>query len=182
MNGGAPSGYVPPSGAQEHHGPVAHEVAPAPQLSSTDLSALADYTGLGHEDLNDALRSDSMDASQQARVNAINQALEKLPPHRGMVYRGADLPVGVLDQYQRGAVVTEMAFVSTSLDPAVAHSSAFAGNVEFRIVSKTGRDISSFSTFPTEQEVLFPTGQQFFVVDRRSDLATGRTIIEMVER
>jgi hypothetical protein len=123
-----------------------------------------------------------MDASQQARVDALNHALEKLPQHSGMVYRGADLPPEVLSQYQRGAVVTEVAFLSSSLDPAVAHSSAFAGNVEFRIVSQTGRDISSFSTFPTEQEVLFPSGLQFSVVDRRLDPLTGKTIIEMVER
>src|SRR6185312_13573079 len=116
------------------------------------LSAFADYTGLGHEDLNDALRNSNMDASQHARVEALNGALEKIPPHGGLVYRGADLPPEVLAQYQRGSVVTEIAFVSTSTDPAVAHSSAFAGNVEFRIVSRTGRDISSFSAFPSEQE------------------------------
>jgi hypothetical protein len=108
--------------------------------------------------------------------------LEKLPPHSGMVYRGADLAPDVLAQYQLGAVVTEHAFLSSSLDPAVAHSTAFAGNVEFRIASKTGRDVSSFSTFPTEREVLFPTGLQFYVVDRRFDPLTGKTIIEMAER
>jgi hypothetical protein len=88
----------------------------------------------------------------------------------------------VLARYQPDAVVTERAFLSTSVEPAVAQSSAFAGNVEFRILSKAGRDISSFSTFPTEREVLFPSGTQFYVVDRTSDPATGRTIIEMLER
>jgi hypothetical protein len=92
------------------------------------------------------------------------------------------LPPDVLARYQPDAVVTERAFLSTSVEPAVAQSTAFAGNVEFRILSKTGRDISSFSTFPTEREVLFPTGTQFYVVDRRLDPATGRTIIEMIER
>ncbi len=102
-----------------------------------------------------------MDASQQARVDALNQALEKLPPYNGPVVRGTDLPPDVLAQYQPGAVVTESAFFSTSMDPAVAQSTAFAGNVEFRILSRTGRDISSFSMFPSEQEVLFPTGVRF---------------------
>jgi hypothetical protein len=178
-HGGAPSGLSPQAPTLDHHGPVAHAEQP---LTTGDLSALADYTGLGHEDLNDALRNGPMDASRQARVDALNHALEKLPPHSGMVYRGADLAPDVLAQYQRGAVVTEHAFLSSSLDPAVANSSAFAGNVEFRIASKTGRDVSSFSTFPTEQEVLFPTGLQFYVVDRRSDPLTGKTIIEMAER
>jgi hypothetical protein len=158
---------------------VAHAEQP---LTTGDLSALADYTGLGHEDLNDALRTNTVDASQQARVEAVNQALEKLPPHHGPVVRGTDLPPDVLARYQPDAVVTERAFLSTSVEPAVAQSTAFAGNVEFRILSKTGRDISSFSTFPTEREVLFPSGSQFYVVDRKSDPVTGMTIIEMIER
>jgi hypothetical protein len=168
----------------DHHGPVAHaddHVAARP-LTSGELSALADYTGLGHEDLNGAVRSGNVDASQQVRVEALNHALEKLPQHHGPVFRGTHLPDDELVQYQPGVVVTERAFVSTSIDPAVARFAAFAGNVEFKILSRTGRDISSVSMFPTEQEVLFPTGMQFYVLDRRSDAVTGRTIIEMIER
>ena len=123
-----------------------------------------------------------MDASQQARVDALNRALDKLPPHNGPVFRGTDLPPEVLAQYQPGAVVSESAFLSTSMDLGIAQSTAFAGNVEFRILSKTGRDISSFSTFPSEREVLFPAGVPFYVVDRRPDPFTGRTIIEMIEQ
>jgi hypothetical protein len=151
-------------------------------LATGDLSALAHYTGLGHEDLNGALRNGTMDASQEARVEALNHALQKLPPHHGPVFRGTHLPDGELARYQPGVVVTELAFVSTSVDPAVARFAAFAGNVEFKILSKTGRDISSVSMFPTEREVLFPTGVQFYVLDRRSEPGTGRTIIEMIER
>jgi hypothetical protein len=123
-----------------------------------------------------------LDESQQARVDALNRALEKLPPHSGLVYRGTDLPPEVLAQYQPGAVVTEDAFVSTSVDPAVARSPAFAGNVEFRIVSETGRDISSLSLISHEQEVLFPSGKQFYVITRTTDPLMGTTIIEMAER
>jgi hypothetical protein len=178
-HGGAPNAYQPHSLAHDHHGPVAHAVEP---LTSEHLSAVADYTGLGHEDLNSALRNGSMDASQQAHVEALNQALEKLPPHHGPVFRGTHLPDDELARYQPGVVVTERAFVSTSMDPGVARFAAFAGNVEFKILSRTGRDISSISMFPSEREVLFPTGVQFYVLDRKSDPHTGRTIIEMVER
>jgi hypothetical protein len=183
-HGGSPSTYSPQSPVNDHHGPVAHadDQAAAGPLTSTDLSALADYTGLGHDDLNDALRSDSVDASQQARIDALNRALDKLPPHNGPVFRGTDLPPEVLAQYHPGAVVSESAFVSTSMDLGVAQSTAFAGNVEFRILSKTGRDISSVSMFPSEREVLFTTDVPFYVVDRRPDPFTGRTIIEMIEQ
>jgi hypothetical protein len=88
----------------------------------------------------------------------------------------------VLAQYQPGAIVTESGFLSTSTDLTVAQSEAFAGNVEFRILSKSGRDVSSFSVIPTEQEVLFRTNVPFYVVDRRTDPRTGRTIIEMIEQ
>jgi hypothetical protein len=151
-------------------------------LTPEHLSAVADYTGPEHEDLNSALRNGTMDASQQAHVEALNQALEKLPPHHGPVFRGTHLPDDELARYQPGVVVTERAFVSTSMDPGVARFAAFAGNVEFKILSTTGRDISSISMFPSEREVLFPTGVQFYVLDRKSDPHTGRTIIEMVER
>ncbi|MGB9251705.1 MAG: ADP-ribosyltransferase, partial [Mycobacterium sp.] len=182
-HGGAPSAYQPQSLAHDHHGPVAHaDDQVTASLTSEDLSALNNYTGLGHEDLNDALRTNTVDASQHARVEALNRALEKLPPHIGTVVRGTDLPVDVFERYQPDAVVTEYAFISASKEPAVAQSSAFAGNVEFRILSRSGRDISSFSLFPSEQEVLFPNGMQFYVVDRKSDPDTGRTIIEMIER
>jgi ADP-ribosyltransferase exoenzyme len=173
---GAPSAHSAPP---DHYGPVAHA---APSLTSGDLSALSEYTGLGHEDLNDTLRNQTVDASQQARVDALNRALDKLPPYEGPVVRGTDLPADVLAQYQPGAAVTEPAFFSTSMNPAVPQSTAFAGNVEFRVLSRTGRDISSFSMFPTEQEVLFPSGVTFYVLDRRSDPLTGITIIEMIEQ
>jgi hypothetical protein len=158
-------------------------VAPVPEpLSPQELSALADYTGLGHEDLNDALRGGSVDASQLSRVEALNRALDKLPAHEGPVFRGTNLPPEVLGQYQPGAIVTESGFLSTSRDLTVAQSEAFAGNVEFRILSKSGRDISSLSVLPDEQEVLFRTDVPFYVVDRRTDLHTGITIIEMIEQ
>jgi hypothetical protein len=179
LQGGAPSAYQPQSLEHSHHGPVTHDAAP---LTTEYLSALNNYTALGHEELNDALRTGTLDASQQARVDALNQALGKLPPHSGLVYRGTDLPPEVLAQYQPGAVVTEDAFVSTSADPAVARSPAFAGNVEFRIVSETGRDISSLSLISHEQEVLFPSGKQFYVITRTTDPLTGTTIVEMAER
>jgi NAD:arginine ADP-ribosyltransferase len=183
-HGGVPSAYSPQSPAHDHHGPVAHndDHVPVGPLTSEHLSALSDYTGLGHEDLNGALRNGTMDASQQARVEALNQALQKLPPHHGPVFRGSHLPDDELARYQPGVVVTERAFLSTSMDPAVARFAAFEGNVEFKILSKTGRDISSVSMFPTEREVLFPTGVQFYVLDRRTDPRTGRKMIEMIER
>ncbi len=177
------------SGSLQHHGAVEDGSPPhggepqwhAANLSSDDLSALADYTGVGYKDLNDALRSDALDASQYARIEALNQALDKLPPYEGPVVRGSNLPPDVVAQYQPGEYIIEKGFMSTTANPVIAESPAFAGNVEFRIFSCTGRDISAVSMFPAEQEVLFRSNTRFFVLDKTLDPTTGRTIIEMVE-
>ncbi|HET9889486.1 MAG TPA: ADP-ribosyltransferase [Mycobacterium sp.] len=147
-----------------------------------DLSAMDDYTGLGYRDLNDALRGNAVEASQLARIEAIKTALQKLPLYHGPVVRGTDLPPEVLAQYRPGEVITEKAFLSASTNPAVARSTAFSGNVEFRISSKTGRDISSVSLFPGEREILFAPGSHFYVAGKTIDPLTGKTIIEMIER
>lgn len=152
------------------------------RLTSDDLSALSHYTGFGYSDLNDALRSDALDASQRARVEALKSALNKLPPYEGPVVRGTNLPPEALAQYRPGEFIIEKGFMSTTVNTAVARSPTFAGNVEFRILSSTGRDISSFSTFPAEQEILFPAGTRFYVVSKIMDPVTGRTVIRMAER
>ena len=151
-------------------------------LTWDDRLALADYTGSGYADLNRALRSDALDASQHARIDALNNALGKLPAYQGPVIRGTNLPPEVLDQYRPGEIVTEDAFLSTTTNTAVARSPTFAGNVEFRILSSAGRDISSVSMIPAEQEILFPPGTRFYVVSKTLDPLTGRTVIRMVER
>lgn len=178
---GAPHGVG--DGMADHDGLADNGDYPTPsdKLTSDDLSALTHYTGSGYIDLNDALRSDILDASQHARVEALNNALAKLPPYEGAVVRGSNLPPEALAQYQPGEYIIEKGFMSTTTSPAVAQAPAFVGNVEFRIFSCTGRDISAHSMFPGEQEVLFPAYTRFFVVDKTVDPLTGRTIIEMVE-
>jgi hypothetical protein len=107
--------------------------------------------------------------------------LEKLPAYEGPVVRGSNLPPEVLAQYRPGEFIVEKGFMSTTTNPAVAQSPAFAGNVEFRILSNTGRDISAVSLIPAEQEILFPARTKFFVLSKTLDPLTGRTIIEMIE-
>ncbi|GLE57220.1 hypothetical protein NJBCHELONAE_25280 [Mycobacteroides chelonae] len=157
---------------------IAKRSPEASRLDPDDLLALADYTGDGFRDLNSALRSGALDASQQARVDAIKGALEKLPRHEGPVARGTDLPPEVLARYQPGKNVVEDAFTSTSKDP----SATFPGNTYFEIVSKNGRSVDGLSQYPHEAEVLFPPGTAFSVLSKVVDPTTGRTVIRMVER
>ena len=180
--GHAPHG--PHGGGHDHDGPIhgGDHSSDIPGLTWDDRSALAHYTGFGYQDLNEALRSNALDASQHARVAALNAALEKLPAYQGPVIRGTNLSPEVLEEYRPGEIIQEDAFLSTTTDTAVARSAAFAGNVEFTILSSTGRDISSVSMFPDEQEVLFRSGTLFYVVSKELDPLTGRTVIRMIER
>lgn len=178
---GAPANSDDKNGQDESPDNDDHPLSPEDPLSPEHLKPLADYTGMGYTDLNEALRGEALDASQAARVEALKAALSKLPPFEGSVVRGTNLPPEVLAQYRPGDYIIEKAFLSTTRDPVVAQSSAFAGNVEFRIVSFTGRDVSAFSMYPAEQEVLFPANTRFLVLRKTIDPRTGRTIIDMVE-
>ncbi|NUS45148.1 MAG: hypothetical protein HOQ24_15845, partial [Mycobacteriaceae bacterium] len=73
----------------------------------------------------------------------------------GVAVDRADLPA-MIDRYRKGQVVVEPAFTSASTKPQ-------AGNVVFVISSKSGRDISPFSAFEGEGEVLFRPGTAFKV-------------------
>ncbi|WP_142254698.1 ADP-ribosyltransferase [Mycobacterium colombiense] len=178
---GAPANSGDKNGQDESPDNDDHPLSREDPLSPEHLKPLADYTGMGYTDLNEALRGEALDASQAARVEALKAALSKLPPFEGSVVRGTNLPPEVLAQYRPGDYIIEKAFLSTTRDPVVAQSSAFAGNVEFRIVSFTGRDVSAFSMYPAEQEVLFPANTRFLVLRKTIDPRTGRTIIDMVE-
>ncbi|MEV6431348.1 hypothetical protein [Nocardia sp. NPDC051463] len=117
---------------------------------------------------------------QQTVIDGAVRALARLPKYRGPVVRHVDnLPPEVLERYQRGNIVTEEAFTSTTTN--------LGGvpwlrtrPVEMRISSKTGRDMRYVVfTIRGEDEVLFPPGTRFRVTDFNEK--SGRTVIEMVE-
>lgn len=147
------------------------------RLTSADRKALGDYTGSGYLELNNALRAGKLTPELQARVDAINAALAKLPDYKGPVSRGTTLPAETLEKYKPGAVITEDAFTSTSKET----SKAFTGNTRFEILSKTGKFVEKYTKIPGEQEVLFPPGVRFSVIERSTDPKTGTTIIRMME-
>ena len=111
------------------------------------------------------------------RVRALVNALHKLPPYVGPVFRGSNLPADILDRFLPGTAVTEFAFVSTTADV----TSEFPVPAEFEIFSRTGKDISRMSAHPEEKEVLFTTHTTFEVLSRAVDPDTGRTHIRLTD-
>lgn len=96
-----------------------------------------------------------------------------------VVYRGALLSDHMIDQFQQACITKEIqsfpAFTSTSRNRGVAES--FAGNVLFQIdIDYEGSDISPFSNFPDEEEVLIKN-DFLFVVNSVSFDTTKKTWI-----
>jgi hypothetical protein len=118
------------------------------------------------------------------------QAMQLLPPYRDLVVRGITVRVEEQvwnDMYKIGNVVTWYNFCSSSSDSLVAQ--AFLGDTSnpvavFIIKSKTGRNISSYSYYPDEEEVLFEPRSKFLVknvlsVDTAKLLNLSTKIVEL---
>ena len=110
-------------------------------------------------------------------IKFINEALNKLPNHEGVVFRGSKVEPVQLAKYKVGQIITEKGFTSTSTKLAVAQ--AFSGNVFYTIVSKTGKAIKDFSEFSAEDEVLFRSGTKFKVLAVENK--NGKTFVKMME-
>lgn len=140
-----------------------------PGMSDDGAFAVHAYTR--HEmvgPLNRALRlggPELIDLAPQA--GALVSGLNELPPHVGTVSRRVDFHgdpsrlQAFLGRFHEGAHITEPSFLSSSKVDAEHPRSTFAGEVEMRIESKTGRDVESMASIGREREVLFKAGSQF---------------------
>jgi hypothetical protein len=153
---------------------------PRPTLSADDVAILRQGPSDAQANsLTAALREGRVTPEQQRQIDAFNQALGKLPAHEGPLMRHTNLTDEQLAQYVPGRPNTEVGFTSASTNPKGANEFIVNNsNVEFRIVSKNGRD---YSQYGTPDEILFPSGTNFFVHSKTPDPATGRTVITMSE-
>lgn len=112
------------------------------------------------------------------------QALDKLKPYVGLVYRGTT------DWKRRkiGDTITLDGFVSTSTDLSIAVGFANDAKPGFgkepvimEMDSRTGRDISELSALKDEGEILFKPGTTFTVVDKFKPGGNDRTHLRMTE-
>ena len=128
-------------------------------MTDADRVAIRDYTGEGYRDMNAGLRSGSIEPEVQTRIDAVTDALDKLPPYTGEVSRGVDLPASVAVKIEEGTEFADPGFLSTSLEE------PFEGDFHFNIRSKTGRDIAAHSTYDIEAEVFFMPGTRFEITN-----------------
>ncbi|MGW1738879.1 ADP-ribosyltransferase domain-containing protein [Nocardia sp. NPDC001965] len=166
------------SDRSDHREPPPSPVAT--QITERDVEVMRRITaGTGFfERINRGLRRGTLDRADREFVEQLRTAVAKLRTYSGKVYRGAQLYPDDLARYQKGNIVTEPAFTSTSR----LKSRAFGGNTRFTIRSSTGKRLERYSSKPHEKEVIFPPGTRFEVVDVRYNKHWCRTEIEMVDR
>ena len=152
--------------------PTPPEVA-SPKLTKTQEAAVKEYTGVGHEELNAALRGDlplTKELSKQR--DSIDAALKRLPKSEGDFYRVIDFGPNpdalrsFRQQHTIGNTVEWPAFTSASETPGGwkgAWDSEGRNLVRVTIRGKTAVPVKQFSINPGESEVLFGRNTRFAV-------------------
>lgn len=103
------------------------------------------------------------DDSRTSRLEELLRTIEKLPPLRGITFRGCPSDA----QFVRdGQSVVAGGLVSSSRNLDVATEGRSAPGV-YAIMSRSGRDISPFSARREENEVVFLPGTLFFLAGTR---------------
>lgn len=130
-------------------------------MSVGECAHIIAYSGNAYRETNASLRAGVMTKARWKHVKALNNALDKLPAHRGVVYRKANLNTAAASLYEVGSIVEERGFTSSAKSQGV-----WSGDYHYEIESRTGRDISHISSSPGEKEVLFKSGTRFEVVSK----------------
>lgn len=150
--------------------PAADKEARAAAASMTTLEkvALYGYTCADYKVLNPALwnqGSKPLDPGVRAHIDHATSAIKKAPVYAEIhksglpvaTERGVADPTGapgwVQSRYTDGGTVTEAGFFSTTRNKA-------AGQYTMKVFGQ-GHDVSAFSAWPGEKEVLFPPGTEF---------------------
>ncbi len=104
--------------------------------------------------------SDASSQDLDRKVAALLKALGKLPPHRGVSFRGRSLDSSF---GREGQVVVTRELTATSRSVAVASENLTAPAL-YVVIGRTGRAIESLSRHPGEHEVVFLPATMFTVV------------------
>jgi hypothetical protein len=168
------------------------------QLNVVEITALHHYTRHGdfYRILNRQLAQGQLDPFNQAFASLLRQALDKLPPYVGTVYRGTVLNSTLYEKLYAGKhTVTHQIFTSTSRSDKVAFDFVLTYDtvtinrvkILFRIQSKNGKLIAPVSEFNgtfvgkiDQEEVLFGYNTSFSI-DSITENELGIIYINMTE-
>jgi len=128
------------------------------------------------------------DGKNKKYAKHLNSALDKLPNHKGMVYRGTKLSKSQLEKYKQSlknaTTITEKPFTSTSTSISTANQYSKANTI-FTIFSQTGKKIEDYTyygkTHPqNEKEVLFKSNTTFKVLHIDESDSTTKIFLEEI--
>jgi len=153
-------------------------------LTAAEKSAVSSYSGDNFLRLNTALRSGDASDPDVARLDSAigkGQIASGTTLYRGMT-REAALQLFKGGQIDKGAEVSDKAFLSTSSDINEAGARAIGG-VMLKIetgASATGLDVGAVSRNPNEKEVLLPRGAKMIVEGVTPPKKVGQPIVVRV--
>jgi len=135
-------------------------------ISDEHAATLFNYTGGGYMPVNQGLMKKNPSEEIKEYASMLNEVLDKLDNHEGEVYRSTQSWKDINEIYEeytnakKDGNIQMDAFLSTSQDNSIA-SNNFPGDIKYKVISKTGKDVSGLSDFPGEKEILFKSGTQF---------------------
>ena len=151
------------------------------ELTPDEESAIMRYIGSDSYKINEPLRNGTeLTQDQKEWIKVLDRALEKMPVYEGEVTRslsfqlqGKEALQEFLDSYKTGDIKTYKAYTSTTVGDTYNSN----GEVQIKIISKTGRDIRKLNE--GEQEILFERNKKFKIV--RYEFYKGKHYLKMEE-
>ena len=158
-------------------------------LTRDESSALFLYTMEGGGDnsfyrvLNRALRSEDRPALQPwfPYLKLLDTALSKLPPVKGSIWRGVHGDIGKDLRKNQDLTWWSVTSCSLSVDTIKEFLASEAASTLFMIEVANGKDISAYTNYPSEDEVLLRPGIQLRVVANPLNLADGIYLVHLIE-
>jgi hypothetical protein len=180
--GGARSkSFTPGSAFQTSYGRYPTRNSTAIRLYSTltekEIAVLKQYTKDGYLGVNSALRTNSVEGIKET-IHLLDSALAKLPNYMGMsLYRGEPAECQEGREYTKGAEYCAKSYTSTSKDM------KYPGDIQIEILRHySGKDIREYSETPEENEVLFPRGTFFRVLEVELQDGIQYVIVEEIAK
>ncbi|MFN7904654.1 MAG: ADP-ribosyltransferase [Pseudobdellovibrionaceae bacterium] len=173
--------YLPP---QRHQIlPQEFNIVSLQCFTSAERDEVYYYRGVGYSNMNAQLRRNSVTDGMRNKVSILTSALDKLNPIEVISFRGSNTPQ-FFENYQKGNIVSDLGFISSSLDSATA--AAFGSAVRIIMLTRTCPYITNVTLTPDqvygngENEVLCKPGTQFEVLHRENRNNVNFIILEEV--
>ncbi len=168
---GSSEGYVSAGASAIAKSPALQKAG----ISPAEVGFIKAFTGPSSH-VNEEMRQGFMSDKVFAFKHIMVDALAKMPAHGGdTVYRKITIDPAEQAKYVPGQIVHWKAFNSTSKNP-----DTWSGNTHFTIMHpKTGVDVQSISSHPSEAEVIMPADSYYKVLSNTKSGSTSK--IEMVE-